>query len=91
MNEKKFFWLEQIRKNKKQGGGWNKERGGGGGCEKKLISRGTSIRTLRVYKLREEKEMRIVKNFIFAKEKVAKVARFSSQHFLPATISAYKV
>ena len=35
--------------------------------------------------------MRIAKNYIVAEEKVAKVARFSSEHFLPATISAYKV
>ena len=33
----------------------------------------------------------IVKNYIVAEEKVVKVARFSVQHFLPATISAYKV
>ena len=35
--------------------------------------------------------MRIVKNYIVAEEKVAKVARFSSQYFLPAITSAYKV
>ena len=42
------------------------------------------------YKLREKK-MRIVINYIAAEEKVAEVGRFSSQHFLPATISAFKV
>ena len=33
--------------------------------------------------------MRIVKNYIVLEEKVAKVARFSSQHFLLTTVSAY--
>ena len=33
--------------------------------------------------------MRIVENYPVPEEKVAKVARFSYQHFLPATISAY--
>ena len=36
-------------------------------------------------------QIRIVKNYIVAEEKVAKVVRFSSQHFLRTTISAYKV
>ena len=35
--------------------------------------------------------MRIVKNYIVAEKKVATVARFSSQNFLPPKISAYKV
>ena len=30
----------------------------------------------------------IVKNYIVAEEKVVKVARFSVQHFLPATFSS---
>ena len=34
--------------------------------------------------------MRIMKKYIVAEEKAAKLARFSSQHFLPATVSAYK-
>ena len=37
------------------------------------------------------KKLRTVKNYIVAEEKVAEVARFSSQHFLPVTISSYKV
>ena len=51
VNEKKIFWLEQIRKNNKpreEGGILNKERGEGAKKIKKLISGGTSIRTLRV-------------------------------------------
>ena len=38
-----------------------------------------------------KKIMQIVKNYIVAEEKVAKVVRFSLQHFLPATFSAYKI
>ena len=35
--KKKDFWLEQIRKNNKQGGNWNEERRGrGGGSAKKI-------------------------------------------------------
>ena len=34
-------------------------------------------------------QIRIVKNYIVAEEKVAKVVRFSSQHFLPATFSSH--
>ena len=52
---KKKFWLEQIRKNNKQGWDWNGIRsareGGIRGVAKKikkLISKGRSIRTLTV-------------------------------------------
>ena len=49
---KNFFWLKQIQKNNKQGEGQMGVgiRSGGEGCKKikKLISGGTSIRTLRV-------------------------------------------
>ena len=50
---------------------------------KKLISQGTSGRRISCRK----KKMRIVKNYIVAEEKVARVARFSSQHFHFATFS----
>ena len=74
---------------------WNKNRRGGGGgvegCKKKL----KNIKPGDVYQNQSiscgKKKMRIVKNYIIAKKKVAKVARFSRQHFLPATISAHKV
>ena len=51
--KKKKIWLEQIRKNNEQGRGGDVRiksggRGGGAGKIKKLISGGTSTRTLRV-------------------------------------------
>ena len=38
--------------------------------------------------MKKKLALRIVKNYIVAEEKVAKVARFSSLHYLPATFSS---
>ena len=50
--KKKDFWLEQIRKNNKQGGNWNEERRGRGGgeCKKnQKVNKGCLLESCEIF------------------------------------------
>ena len=49
--KKKDFWLEQIRKNNKQGGDWNEERRGRGGeCKKnQKVNKGCLLESCEIF------------------------------------------